>query len=183
MLFCLILQFKDQFKKQNKTHATQNIQRKINRYLYFLHELANFLNRRLFEFQQFGLLEKFLLHVYQLALKLLQSLPPLLAEPGRGWWSQVRSSIRTCTYITTSTKTKKGLSYLAWLVSFFADWRAKTSSSFSFCSESTADCRVCTFFWKRVRKIKMCLPFHDILKYGLHVFALHFEICVCDSLY
>lgn len=40
-------------------------------YLDLLHELANFLNRHLLEFQHFGLLHKLLLHVGQLALKLL----------------------------------------------------------------------------------------------------------------
>lgn len=57
----------------------------VTGYLYFLHELANFLNGRLFEFQQFGLLKKFLLHVYELALKFLQSLPSLLTEPKSRW--------------------------------------------------------------------------------------------------
>ncbi len=59
---------------------------KTTGYLYLLIELANFLNRGLFEFQQFGLLKKLLLHVSQLALELLQSLPPLLTKPTRRWF-------------------------------------------------------------------------------------------------
>lgn len=66
-------------------YVTSREKKKIAGYLYLLHELADFLHRGLFEFQQFGLLEKLLLHVDELALELLQSLPPLLAKPGRRW--------------------------------------------------------------------------------------------------
>lgn len=125
---------------------------RICRHLYFLHEFANFLNRGLFDFQQLGLLEKFLLHVYKLALKFLQSLPPLFAQP--------KSRSNTSRSLTPGLKSIKATlqAYLAWLVSFFADWRAKTSSSFSFWSESTAVCRVWTFFCGTKRSfIKRCI--------------------------
>lgn len=88
---------------------------RICRYLYFLHEFANFLNRGLFDFQQFGLLKKFLLHVYKLALQFLQSLPPLFAQP--------KSRSNTARSLTPGLKSIKATlqTYLAWLVSFFAD--------------------------------------------------------------
>lgn len=96
--------------------------KKITGYLYLLHELANFLHRGLFEFQQFGLLEKLLLHVDELALELLQSLPPLLAKPGTRWSVSDKGGSQLCDLITTSTKKGRSVcSYLAWLVSFFAD--------------------------------------------------------------
>lgn len=50
--------------------------------LYLLHELADFLDGRLFEFQQLGLFQKFLFHIYELTLELLQPLPALLTQPG-----------------------------------------------------------------------------------------------------
>lgn len=123
---------------------------KTSGHLYFLHEFANFLNRGLFDFQQFGLLKKLFLHIYELTLQFLQSLPPLLTKPrSRGRMSDKEGSkewrLKKVFYVIKRHKIWLQ-AYLAWLLSFFADWRAKTSSSFSFCSKSTANFRVCTFF-------------------------------------
>lgn len=70
-------------KELNKSNNEIEVVKKSTGYLYLLHELANFLNRGLFEFQQFRLLKKLLLHVCKLALKFLQPLPPLLTKPRR----------------------------------------------------------------------------------------------------
>lgn len=65
-------------------------------------------------------------------------------------------------------------------MSFFADWRAKTSSSFSFWSESTAVCRVWTFFCGTKRPFtEMCNHYNHptgktwINKYGSGQKHLH----------
>lgn len=48
-------------------------------------ELGHAANRGLFDLEEFGLLLELLLHVCDLSLQLLQTLPPLLTQPGERW--------------------------------------------------------------------------------------------------